>query len=177
MKKFFPILALLILTGSAFAWIATQNWQIAEGYSIAFSSADASGIFKEFKGTIAFDDQNQAGSEFDVTIETASINTGNGLQNKHAKSDEWFDAAKYPLIRYTSQKIVKTGNAYTATGSLDMHGIKKAVSIPFTFQKTPAGGIFAGSFNINRNDFAIGKPGGDVGEQIKIDISVPVTKK
>jgi polyisoprenoid-binding protein YceI len=178
MKKFIaPILALLILTGSAFAWIATPNWQIVEGYSIAFSSADAAGIFKEFKGAIAFDDQNPAASQFDVTIETASINTGNGLQNKHAKSDEWFDAVKYPVIGYTSQKIVKTGNSYTVTGTLDMHGIKKAITIPFTFQKTATGGIFAGGFTINRNDFAIGKPGGDVGEQIKIDISVPVTKK
>jgi len=29
---------------------------------------------------------------------------------------------------------------------------------------------------VNRNDFKLGKPGGDVGEQIKLDISVPVTK-
>src|SRR5207245_1363285 len=101
----------------------------------------------------------------DVSIDVASINTGNGLQNKHAKSDEWFDAAKYPQIRYTSQKIFKAGNGYQVTGALEVHGVKKSVVIPFTFLKTATGGKFTGSFTLNRNDYKIGKPGGDVGEQ------------
>lgn len=168
--------AVLLLTGSAFTFIAVQNWQIADGYSIAFSSDDASGIFKGFKGTVAFDDQNPATSKFDVTIDVATINTGNGLQNKHAKSDEWFDVLKYPQIKFTSEKIVKAGNGYQVTGTLEIHGVKKSTTIPFTFKKTATGGTFAGTFTLNRNDFKLGKPGGDVGELIKLDISVPVTK-
>ena len=175
-KLMYPIAAILILTASAFTFIAAQTWQIADGYSIAFSSDDASGIFKGFKGTVAFDDQNPAASKFDVTIDVATINTGNGLQNKHAKSDEWFDVAKYPQIHFTSQKIVKAGNGYQVTGDLEIHGVKKTTTIPFTFKKTGTGGVFAGTFTVNRNDFKLGKPGGDVGEQIKLDISVPVTK-
>jgi len=50
------------------------------------------------------------------------------------------------------------------------------VAIPFTFQKTAKGAVFAGSFTVNRSDFKIGKPGGEVPEAVKIDISVPVTK-
>jgi polyisoprenoid-binding protein YceI len=175
-KLLYPIAAVLILAGSAFTFIAAQNWQIAEGYSIAFSSDDASGIFKGFKGSIAFDEQNPAASKFDVTIDVATINTGNGLQNKHARSDEWFDAAKYPQMHFVSQKIAKAGNGYQVTGDLEIHGVKKAVTIPFTFKKTATGGVFATTFTVNRNDFKLGKPGGDVGEQIKLDISVPVTK-
>lgn len=177
MKKFiFPVAAAFLLIGSAFTFIAAQNYQIADGYSIAFSSNDASGIFKGLKGGISFDDQNPAASKFDVTVDVASINTGNALQNKHAKSDEWFDATKYPLIHFTSQKIVKTGNTYQVTGDLDMHGVKKSLVLPFTFQKNATGGTFSSTFNINRSDFKIGKPGGDVAEQIKLEISVPVKK-
>ncbi len=175
-KLMYPIAAVLILAGSAFTFIAAQNWQISDGYSIAFSSDDASGIFKGFKGSVAFDEQNPAASKFDVTIDVATINTGNGLQNKHAKSDEWFDGTKYPQIRFTSQKVIKAGNGYQVTGDLEIHGVRKATTIPFTFKKTATGGLFAGSFTVNRNDFKLGKPGGDVGEQIKLDISVPVTK-
>ena len=175
-KLIYPIAAVLILAGSAFTFIAAQNWQIAEGYSIAFSSDDASGIFKGFKGNIAFDEQNPAASKFDVTIDVATINTGNGLQNKHAKSDEWFDAAKYPQMHFVSQKIARAGNGYQVTGDLEIHGVKKAITVPFTFKKTATGGVFASTFTVNRNDFKLGKPGGDVGEQIKLDISVPVTK-
>jgi polyisoprenoid-binding protein YceI len=175
-KLLYPIAAVLILAGSAFTFIAAQNWQIAEGYSIAFSSDDASGIFKGFKGNIVFDEQNPAASKFDVTVDVATINTGNGLQNKHAKSDEWFDAAKYPQMHFVSQKIDKAGSGYQVTGDLEVHGVKKAVTVPFTFKKTATGGVFASTFTVNRNDFKLGKPGGDVGEQIKLDISVPVTK-
>jgi polyisoprenoid-binding protein YceI len=177
MKKYIaPLAAFLLLTGSAFTFIAAQNWQIADGYNIAFSSDDAGGVFKGFKGSIAFDEQNPAASKFDVTIDVSTINTGNGLQNKHAKSDEWFDVAKYPQIRFVSKSIAKTGNGYQVTGDLTLHGVIKTITFPFTFKKTPAGGEFAGSFTVNRNDYKLGKPGGDVGESIKIDLAVPVTK-
>src|SRR5580692_8794739 len=175
-KLFYPVAAVLILAGSAFTFLTAQNWQIADGYTITFTSADADGIFKDFKGSLVFDEQNPGAGKFDVTVDATSINTGNGLQNKHAKSDEWFDVAKYPVIQYTSQKIVKAGNGYQVTGNLLLHGVSKPVVIPFTFQKTAAGGVFAGSFTINRSDFKVGKAGGEVAESIKLDISVPVTK-
>ena len=177
MKKYmYPALAVLILAASAFTFITATPWQIADGYSIGFSSNEASGIFKGFKGSIVFDDQNPAASKFDVLIDVATINTGNGLQNKHAKSDEWFDATKYPQIHFSSQKFVKAGTGYQVTGALEIHGAVKPVTIPFTFQKTAKGAAFTGSFMVNRNDFKIGKPGGEVDDQIKVDISVPVTK-
>jgi polyisoprenoid-binding protein YceI len=104
----------------------------------------------------------------------ASINTGNGLQNKHAKSDEWFDAAKYPTIHFVSTKVAKTGAGYQVTGNLQIHGVTKPVTIPFTFKRTGAGATFAGTFTVNRSDYGIGKPGGEVPEPVKLDISVPV---
>ncbi|HEY4112277.1 YceI family protein [Puia sp.] len=173
MTKF---IAFLLLSGSAFAFITAQNWQIADSYNIAFSSDDAGGVFKGFKGAIAFDEQNPAASKFDVTIDVSTINTGNGLQNKHAKSDEWFDVAKYPQIHFASKNVAKSGNSYHVTGDLTLHGVTKSITFPFAFKKTPAGGLFEGSFTVNRNDYKLGKPGGDVGESIKIDLSVPVTK-
>ena len=177
MKKYFaPFIAALLLSGSAVAFLAAQNWQIADGYNIGFSSDDAGGVFKGFKGTITFDEQNPVASRFDVTIDATTINTGNGLQNKHAKSDEWFDVAKYPQISFKSKTIAKAGSGYQVTGDLNLHGVTKTVSFPFTFTKTPTGGVFAGSFTVNRNDYKLGKPGGDVGESIKIDLKVPVTK-
>jgi polyisoprenoid-binding protein YceI len=175
-KLFYPVAAVRILAGSAFTFLAAPVWQIAEGYSITFSSADADGIFKDFKGSLLFDEQNPGAGKFDVVLDVASINTGNGLQNKHAKSDEWFDVAKYPQIHFVSRSITRTAGGYQVTGDLEMHGVKQPVTIPFTFKKTAQGGTFTGSFTVNRNDYKLGKPGGDVGEQIKLDISVPVTK-
>ncbi len=177
MKKFFFSMATLLLLVAVFAFTAVQAWQIIDKYSINFTSDDASGIFKTFTGNIVFDEKNLGASVFDVTIDAASINTGNGLQNKHAKSDEWFDVAKYPAIKFVSSKIIQAGAGYQAIGSLQLHGVSKELTIPFSLQKSGTGLTFTGSFSVNRNDYHIGKPGGDVGEVIKIDLSVPVVKK
>lgn len=177
MKRLIIFSGTLLLVAAVFAFnIVATPWKIGEKYNIGFSSNEVGGIFKVFKGTINFDEANPAASNFDVTVDVASIQTGNALQNKHAKSDEWFDAAKSPVIHYASKKIVKSGAGYQVTGDLEIHGVKKEFTIPFSFVKKGAGAIFAGTFNVNRNDFHIGKPGGDVADVIKVEIAVPVTK-
>ena len=127
-------------------------------------------------GTVIFDEQNPATSKFDISIDINSINTGNGMQNKHAKGEDWFQADKYPAIKFTSRKIVKAGSGYAAAGTLQLHGISKEVILPFVFKKVGTGGVFEGTFNVNRSDFKIGEAGGEVGEVIKINVSVPVIK-
>jgi polyisoprenoid-binding protein YceI len=177
MKQLIISMATLLVLTAVFAFTVSQNWAITNKYSIRFTgSGDVAGIFKTFKGGISFDDKNPAASKFDVTIDVASINTGNGLMNKHAKSEEWLDAAKYPTIHFTSKKIVKAGAAYQVTGDLQLHGVTKEVTFPFTFKTAGATATFNGSLTVNRSDYKIGKPGGDVSEPVKIDIDVPVTK-
>ncbi len=176
MKRSFYTIATLVVLVTVFAFTVPTQWKIAPKYNISFSTSGVSGIFKTFTGNISFDEQSLATSKFDITIDINSINTGNGMQNKHAKGADWFDAAKYPAIKFTSKKIDKTGTGYTATGDLQVHGITKTVSLPFTFKRNGNGGTFEGLFNINRNDFKIGEAGGEVGEVIKVLVSVPVTK-
>jgi polyisoprenoid-binding protein YceI len=177
MKKLTIFSVTLLLMAAVFAFtVVSPVWKIGDKYNISFSSNEVGGIFKTFKGTIAFDEQNLATSNFDVTVDVASINTGNGLQNKHAKSDEWFDATKYPVIHFVSKKIVKAGAAYQVTGDLEIHGVKKEFNIPFTFVRKGNAATFNGTFNVNRNDYHIGKPGGDVADVIKVTVAVPVTK-
>ncbi|MEO6549395.1 MAG: YceI family protein [Ferruginibacter sp.] len=175
MKKFFFATAFFGIT-AAFASRLPISWKIADKYSISFTASGVSGIFKTLTGAFVFDEQSLATSKFDVNIDINSINTGNGMQNKHANSAEWFDAVKYPSIHFTSKRIVKTATGYAAVGNLQVHGIIKEVMLPFTFKRTGSGGVFDGSFSINRNDFKIGEAGGEVGEVIKVLVSIPVLK-
>lgn len=176
-RAIFMFAAACILFASAFTFIVTQEWKIDEGYAIKFSAAGASGIFKKLKGDIVFDEQNLPASKFNVSIDVASINTGIGLKNTHAKSEKWFDAKKYPVITFVSSSITKKDNGYNASGTLEMHGVKKEFDLPFTFAKTGSGGVFTGNFTVNRNDFGIGSPGGRVDDVIKLQVSVPVSSK
>lgn len=112
-----------------------------------------------------------------MSIEVASINTGNGMQNKKAQTEEWFNASKYPNITYTSTKIEKTGEGYTITGNLKIKGTSKSYKVPFNFSKSSESGKFSGKFNVKRSDFKIGKSGGNVPDVMKIEFTVPVAKK
>src|SRR5262245_38869769 len=59
------------------------------------------GKFNKSSGTIVFDKQAGSGT-LDVTIDTASIDTGHDKLNAHVKSGEkgMFDVAKYPTATY-----------------------------------------------------------------------------
>ena len=169
----YPAAAIILLIASAFTFVHSQEWKIADNYSVKFDGGDPSGEFSGLKGTIEFDENNLAGSKFDATIDVASINTGNGMKNTHAKSEKWFDAQKYPVIRFTSSAITKTTSGYEAKGTVDMHGVQKEIVIPFTFTNN----VFQGSININRLDYNINTAEPAHGSAtFKVDISVPVTK-
>src|SRR5450432_504648 len=135
MKKFiYPVAAIIILFASAFTFIKSQDWKIADNASVKFDGGDPSGEFKGLKGSVKFDETDLAGSKFDVTLDVATINTGNGMKNTHAKSEKWFDAEKYPTIEFTSSAITKAATGYEAKGMLTMHGVQKEVVILFTFE-------------------------------------------
>ena len=174
MKKFiYPFVAFVIIITSAFTFIQTMDWKIADSYSVKFEGGDPSGEFRGLKGAISFDDANLAASKFNVSIDVASINTGNGMKNTHAKSAKWFDAEKYPSISFVSSAITKTTAGYEAKGILSMHGVDKEITLPFTFTNN----IFAGTIEVNRLDYNINveEPGHGTAK-FNVIISVPVTK-
>lgn len=164
-----------IITLSAFTINNSINWKISDGYSIKFSSEDPSGVFTKLKGNIAFDENNLSTSSFDLEVDVNSINTGNGMQNKHAVGKKWFNAELYPTIHFVSEKFVKTSKGYQVMGTLEMHGVKKDFTMPFTFVDN----TFISSFTVDRTEFDLGATKGmsaKVPHNITLDISVPVTK-
>jgi polyisoprenoid-binding protein YceI len=172
-RLIYPVAAFFLIVGSAFTAFTAQDWKIADNYSVKFDGGDPSGQFSGLKGTVSFDPSDLAGSKFDATIDVATINTGNGMKNTHAKSEKWFDAEKYPTIQFTSSSITKAAAGYEAKGMLTMHGVQKEIVIPFTFEEN----VFKTSFSINRLDYNINTAEPAHGSAtFKVDISVPVTK-
>ena len=151
------------------------NWKVTNDYSIKFSGTDAQGVFQKFTGDIHFDESDLTASKCVLSIDVNSINTGNGMKNKHAVSDKWFDAENYPVIEFESTEFSKTDAGYMAKGTLKMHGIVRKVEIPFTFENN----VFSSQFSVNRLDYEVGTMKGSskkVSNEIKLDISIPVTE-
>lgn len=156
-----------------------QETKNIDTYKVAFYSKDATGVFKEMKGKVTSVEVAKAdsilGLQFDLKIKVASINTGNGVQNKHAKSSEWFHAEKYPTIDFVSSSVYRTEKGVLAKGKLTLHGKTKNVVIPIEIKSTESKTIYKAQFSVNRMDYALG-PKNKVSRNIKIIAGVSVKK-
>lgn len=171
-----PACTVLILGLSAFTFHYTTQAKIGNDYVIAFSSEDATGVFTKMKGDIVWDANNLANSKFNLAVEVSSINTGNGLKNKHAKADNWFDAKKYPKIEFITSKIEAQEEAFVAQGILTMHGVSKEMSIPFKYEKTASGGNIKSTFDVDRTEFKIGEKEAKVSKIMHLDVLIPIVQ-
>lgn len=173
-KTFAFLLALITL--SSFVFYKNIEWEISQEFLIKFSSSNPTGVFKKFDGSIIFDPNNLENSSFNLVLPVNSINTGNGMKNKHALSEDWFDEKKYPKIEFKSNSIYKVENKYNVEGKMTIHGVTKEMKIPFEFTNN----TFISSFKINRIDFNVGTTKGmsaNAATELLIDVKVPVNKK
>lgn len=135
------------------------------GFRIRHFVSKVEGRFKDFEGTIWIDKQNPSASKVEFTVQAASIDTANEGRDKDLRSENFFDATKYPTITFKSTKVASKGkDAYEVTGDLTMHGVTKSVTVPvkhggFLAVKTRNGmGEKTGFeiyFPLNRKDFGI----------------------
>lgn len=147
------------------------------------------GRFKDFAGTVNFDEKDVTNSTVSFTAKIDSIDTEVAPRDTHLKSADFFDAAKYPELKFVSTKIEKRGkDRYTLVGDLTIKDVTKPVSIPFTYTGAvadPWGGTrfgIEGSTRINRRDFninygnALPFGGFDVGNEVNITLKLEAVK-
>jgi len=169
-------LTLLVLSTSV-ALLPTDHYIVGDGHSIDFKSKDPSGSFKEMEGEIDFDAANLDGCKFDLKIDVSSISTGNGMQNKKAQTEEWFNAKKFPMIKFVSTKVEKKGNDYNIVGNLTLKGVTKTMTIPASVSESGSKITFKGTFSVNRLEYKVGKKSDIVPDGMKISYSVSAEKK
>lgn len=93
--------------------------------------AKVSGKFKDFSGTILYDEKDMTRSSVSVIIKVASIDTDNERRDNHLRSADFFDAENHPDITFESKKIDRRNGSYVAIGNLTIRGIAKQIELPF----------------------------------------------
>jgi polyisoprenoid-binding protein YceI len=186
-KFFVAISVLVFLAANGFA---AEKYEIDAVHSnVGFTVrhmlvAKVSGKFKEFSGTIIYDEKDITKSSVNVTIKTASIDTDNERRDGHLRSADFFDVENHPEITFASKKIEKRGDGYVAIGDLTIRGATKQIELPFQILgilKEAKGnsriGIEAGA-TLNRFDYGVkwdrklDTGGLVVGENVEINLTV-----
>jgi len=165
MKKITLMAALVAMTATAFA---QQNWKIDAAHSkVRFTTkylviSDVDGEFKKFDGKVTSSAADWSDLQASVSVDVNSISTDNEMRDGHLKSDDFFNAEKYPTMTFKSTGIKSLGNKkYTLTGLLTIRDVTKPVTIPLVYGGTvtdPWGNIKAGfkaSGSINRQEYGL----------------------
>ena len=180
MKKAFLICLLFVCTN-----IFAQNLKLIDSTSkvhfvIKNFGINTGGDLSQIKGKIHFLPNNLQASHFDVSVAVSTIDTDNSMRDSNLKSDEYFDAAKYPEISLVSTKIAKTNKTgegyYYFTGNLTIKGITKEISFPFQAKAQGDGYQFTSNFQIDRTAFGVGEKNIVLSNIVAVTLSVSTKK-
>lgn len=179
MRKLILATASILLLGTGL-FAQSRTFQVDRNHTqLGFKAStflfSVPGRFQKYDVKWEGDPSKPEGGKVMVSIDTASINTGIANRDTHLKSSDFFDAQKFPKITFTSSKVWNEGGKLMVAGTLDMHGVKKELTIPFEAAsgKNGAGNdswSYQGTVTINRKDFGVGND--SIGAKISLKDNV-----
>lgn len=141
------------------------------------------GRFDNVSGSFQFDEKTMKLNDIMVTVKTDSVNTNEADRDKHLRSPDFFDVAKFPEMTFKSTNVkYEKDKPDKVEGELTIRGITKKVTLDVDYNGAvtdPWGNrvvTFEAEGEVNRKDFglnwnkAMDKGGFVVGDKIKIEI-------
>jgi len=151
---------------------------------------NVSGTFRKFDAKVETYGDDFTSATIDFTADADSITTGNEDRDKHLKSADFFDAARFPELKFASTKLEKKDDEnYVLHGDLTITGVTRPVKVDVEFGgtgKDPWGNERAGftlTGKISRTDFnlnwnaALETGGVLVGEDVKIVAEIELVRQ
>jgi len=121
--------------------------------------SEVDGYFKLFDGSVENTKPDYSDAKISFTVDVNSINTDNENRDKHLKSDDFFNAEKFPQMKFESTSMKPLGgNKYKLDGNLTIRDVTKPVSFDVTYggsvntQRGAKAG-FKAKTTINRFDY------------------------
>ena len=146
--------------------------------------SNVKGVFGQYQASINADSTSPITSDVQLTINPASINTGDAGRDQHLRAADFFDVENFPAIEFKGKKLEKID-----ANDLTIKGITKPVTLDIEFggiMKDPWGNEKAGlavNGKINRTDFgltfnaALETGGVLLGEEVRINAEFQLVKQ
>lgn len=144
-----------------------------------FGFSHVRGEFLDFDGSIAFDPEAPEATSIDVTIDTASIDTGWPDRDAHLRTADFFDVDAHPTMTFRSTGVEMTGDdTAQMTGELTILGVTHPVTLdvalnaigphPFRQGVTVAGFTATGTIDRTAYGITFGSPA--ISDEVEITI-------
>ncbi|MGH3422652.1 MAG: YceI family protein [Streptosporangiaceae bacterium] len=146
-----------LLTGGALA----GGWAVDPGQSSIqltnrsmWGLVPVNGVFREVSGSGTVSPDGEVSGTF--TVSAASIDTKNTRRDKHLRSADFFDTARYPDITLTADGIRPSGQGVAVTGMLTVRDRTRPVSFDAVASVPGDGEVWLDAvIDVNRADFGL----------------------
>lgn len=157
-------------------------WKVQPGSTLAFAttwSGDAvEGRFERWTADIRFSPEALDRSRVSVSIDLASVNTGDSQRDASLPTSDWFDAAAHPKAIFTATRFEKTGEGrFIAHGRLSLRGVSKPQELPFRLQIDGDRAQVSGVTSLDRTAFGVGQGEWTSTDQIPARVTVRIALK
>jgi polyisoprenoid-binding protein YceI len=105
--------------------LITGSWQLdPQRSSVEFRARHVWGLgkvkgrFDRYEGQLDL----RATPAIELTIDSASLRTGNRKRDRHLRSDDFFDADNHPQVRFLSESVHPRGDTLKVRGRLSAGG-------------------------------------------------------
>lgn len=173
--------ALPAVAGDSYTIDSRHTYPVFEVNHLGFSTQR--GRFNKTAGKVVLDLAAKSGS-VELSIDTASLDMGADDWNKHMKSEDFFNADKFPAMTFKSDKLIFEGDKpVAAEGSFTLLGVSKPLRVavanfrcaPHPMNKKPTCGADI-TTTLKRSDFGMSKYVPAVADEVKISVPVEATK-
>ena len=184
---------LVIISTSLFS---QTTWSVDKahtkvGFSVTYLViTDVEGYFKEYDAQISTSDDDFTKANIDFTVNANSIFTDNDKRDTHLRSDDFFNAEKYPQMVFKGKSIKKIDDKnFKLTGDFTIRDVTKQVALNVKYNgtvKDPWGNTKAGfkiTGEIDRFDYnlkwnkSIETGSLVVGKEVELVINLQLVKK
>src|SRR3954452_1795810 len=130
-----------LMTEQGMVRVPAGTWVVDPAHSsVAFEVkhmmiSTVRGHFRLFDGTLEAAEDDPANSRVRGSVDVASIDTGTADRAEHLRSADFFDAERYPEIRFESTRVahVESGT-YSVWGDLTIKDVTREVQMTATVE-------------------------------------------
>ena len=181
----------LLSAAALFALTATPahaaNWSVdpdrsALGFVFTQGGTAVTGAFDAFDAEITFDPADLAAAQVFVTVDIASIRTGDSGRDTQARGQQWFATGDFATATFDAADFTEAGvpGRYLAAGALTIRGVTRTVELPFDLVIDGDTATVNGELVLNRGTYGVGQgdfqSGGTVGLEVTVTVDLVATR-
>jgi polyisoprenoid-binding protein YceI len=177
-KKYFLLVPLILV-----CFNIIKQWKFVDkNASITFKVIkndgveEATGTINGLKGGVFMDSLQINPIEISASVAVSTINTGIEMRDESLVSKDFFEATKYPTIKFTSNQFSSHNDSLFADGVLSIKNVSKKITIPFLKKNINDSTILSGKFTIDRWQYNVGAKDDGIANMVYIEFNLPIVK-